>query len=117
MWWRDQVVAMLDQRKWPIDWIESEIASGSIALLENETAVIGVEKRVYPGGYTELHGVFAVGEMADILLLIDSAVEAAKVRGFDGASISSKPAWGRILKSRGFVPYQLNIVKELGDVY
>lgn len=94
-------------------WLEREIAAGRIALLENETAIIGVERRVYPGGYTELHGMFAAGDMAGVLLLIDEAVEAARQQGLDGAAISSKPAWGRILKGRGFEPGQLLIVKEL----
>jgi len=35
------------------------------------------------------------------------------LQGLDGATIASKPAWARILKSRGFVPDQLTITKEL----
>lgn len=102
---------MLDERRWPLWWIEGEISAGRIGLLANDTAIIGVERREYPGGLAELHGMFAAGEMAGILELIDQAVLTAE--GFDCAAISSKPAWGRILKSRGFVPHQLTIVKNL----
>ena len=112
---RAEIIGILDQRKYPHWWLEREISEGRIGLLHNDTAIIGVERRVYPGGYEELHGMFAAGEMAGILELIDEAVAAAAITGLDGASIASTPAWGRVLKSRGFVPHQLTITKELGD--
>lgn len=106
---------MIDERRWPLWWLEQQISEGRIALLDNDTAIIGVERREYPGGLVELHGMFAAGDMAGILELIDAAVLVARQRGMDCAAISSKPAWGRILKSRGFEPHQLTIVKDLSD--
>ena len=44
-----------------IGGVENEISEGRITLLESETAVIGVEKKSYPGGLVELHGMFAAG--------------------------------------------------------
>ena len=110
---RAEILSILDERKWPHWWLENEISNGRIALLSNDTAIIGVERKVYPGGYEELHGMFAAGDMNGVLELIDQAVDAAKLQGMDGASIASKPAWARILKSRGFVPDQLTITREL----
>lgn len=110
---RAEIIGILDERKFPHWWLENEISEGRIALLSNDTAIIGVERKVYPGGYEELHGMFAAGEMDGILELIDQAVAAAALQGLDGATIASKPAWARILKSRGFVPDQLTITKEL----
>ena len=110
---RAEIIGILDERKWPHWWLENEISEGRIAMLSNDTAIIGVERKVYPGGYEELHGMFAAGEMGGILELIDQAVAAAELQGLDGATIASKPAWARILKSRGFVPDQLTITKEL----
>lgn len=110
---RAEILGILDERKWPQWWLENEISAGRIALLDNDTAIIGVERKIYPGGYEELHGMFAAGEMDGVLELIDQAVEAAEMQGLDGASIASKPAWARILKSRGFLPDQLTITKEL----
>lgn len=112
---RAEIIGMLDERKYPHWWVESEISEGRIALLENETAIIGVEKKIYPGGYIELHGMFAAGELNGVLELIDGVVEAARLQGMDGATIASSQAWCRILKSRGFVPHQLTITKELAD--
>ena len=110
---RAEIIGILDERKWPEWWLENEIGEGRIALLSNETAIIGVERKIYPGGYEELHGMFAAGDMNGILELIDQAVAAAEMQGLDGATIASKPAWARILKSRGIVPDQLTITKEL----
>lgn len=112
---RAEIIAILDERKHPHWWVENEISEGRIALLESDTAIIGVEKKVYPGGYIELHGMFAAGDMDGVLELIDHAVEAAQLQGMDGATIASSPAWGRILKTRGFVPRQLTVTKELAD--
>lgn len=111
---RAEIIGLLDERKFPHWWLESEISEGRIALMHNDTAIIGVERKAYPGGYQELHGMFAAGDMDGVLSLIDEAVEAARMAGLDGASIASTAAWGRILKSRGFVPHQLTITKELG---
>lgn len=110
---RAQIIGMLDDRRWPYWWVENEISEGRITLLESETAVIGVEKKSYPGGLVELHGMFAAGELDGILELIDHAVEAARLQGCDAAAISSRPAWVRLLKSRGFEPHQQTIVKDL----
>lgn len=112
---REEIAGMLDQRRYPLAWVEQQISEGRIALLENETSIIGVERREYPGGLIELHGMFAAGEMGGILGLIDAAVLVARQQGMDCAAISSVPAWGRILKSRGFEPHQLTIVKDLND--
>lgn len=113
MRFRAEIEAMLDPQRWPIEWLEARIADGSITLIENETALIGVERRHYPGGLVELHGVFAAGDMAGIMELIDLAVAGAKQAGCDCAAISSRPGWAKVLKSRGFLPTQTTIVKEL----
>lgn len=111
---RAEIIGILDERKFPHWWVENEISEGRIALLDNDTAIIAVEKKVYPGGYVELHGMFAAGELDGILELIDAAVEVAQAQGMDGATISSREGWARILKSQGFVPQQLTITKEFG---
>lgn len=113
MRFRAEIEAMLDPRKWPIEWLESRIADGSVTLIENDTALIGVERRHYPGGLVELHGLFAAGAMAGILELIDLAVAGARQAGCDIAAISSRPGWAKALKPRGFLPTQTTIVKEL----
>jgi hypothetical protein len=110
---RAEIIGILDERKWPYHWLERMIAEGHIALMSNDTAIIGVERKVYPGGLEELHGVFAAGDMDGILELIDAAVAAATLQGMDEATISSRPGWQRALKSRGFELNQVTITKSL----
>ena len=113
MRFRAEIEAMLDPRRWPIEWVDAGIADGSIKLLENDTAIIGIERRRYPGGLVELHGVFAAGDLSGIFELIDLAVVVARQAGCDIAAISSRPGWAKALKTRGFLPTQTTIVKEL----
>lgn len=115
MRFRAEIEAMLDQRKWPIEWVESQIATGGIVCHENATAMIGVEVRVYPGGLRELHGMFAVGALEGILSLIDDAVLVATYAGCDTATISSRPGWAKVLKDKGFTVDQVTITKDLHD--
>ena len=110
---RDEIAALIDDRLYPMDWIEARIAEGSIMLMENDAAIIGVERRHYPGGAVELHGLFAAGELPGVLNLIDEACEAARAAGCTMATIASRPGWARILESRGFKMTQQTITKDL----
>ena len=94
---RSHIEAILDPRKWPIEWVEQRIADGSITLFENDTAMIGVERRHYPGGLVELHCLFAAGELAGVLALDEIACEAGRLAGCDVATVASRPGWGKVL--------------------
>ena len=110
---RGEIASILDERFYPLAWVEQEIAAGRIGLMHNDTAIIGIERRVYPGGAVELHGMFAAGRMAGVLELIDLAIEAGRLSGCTVAAIDSRPGWATVLKTRGFVRDRLRIVKDL----
>lgn len=110
---REQIHEAIDHRLYTMEWLESEVASGRIALLENDKAIIGVERRIYPTGVQELHGLFAAGALEGILELIDLACAAGREAGCTMATISSRPGWARVLKERGFALRQQEISKEL----
>lgn len=111
--YRDEIIGILDERFHPYWWVEQQIAAGAIKTMENDTAIIGVEVKTYPGGAVELHGMFAAGELSGILELIDQVCEAARLSGCTIATISSRSGWAKILKSRGFEMRQQVISKEL----
>jgi len=111
---KSEVASILDERFYPLWWVEAEIAAGRIATLVNETAIIGFEAKRYPGGATELHGMFAAGDMAGILPLIDEVCSLGKELGVTVAAIESRAGWARVLQDRGFVRDRLRIVKDLG---
>lgn len=106
---------MLDPRKWPLEWVEQRVADGSIAIFENDTAIIGVERRHYPGGLVELHCMFAAGALDGVLALTDSVIAAGRQAGCDIAVVSSRVGWARPLKDWGFRVEQQVIVKDLRD--
>lgn len=110
---RDEIASILDERFYPLAWVQAEIEAGRIGLMHNATAIIGYERRHYPGGAVELHGMFAAGRMAGILELIDIAVDAAWHAGCTVAAIDSRAGWAKILKTRGFVTDRVRITKEL----
>lgn len=110
---RADVAALLDERMFPLWWIEQQILEGRIVLMENDGAIIGVERREYPGGLSELHGLFAAGDMEAILALVEQACYAAKAAGYTIATIASRPGWSRVLKGQGFEMRQQVISREL----
>ena len=111
---RAEIASILDERFYPLWWVEAEIAAGRIAVMANDTAIIGFEAKRYPGGATELHGMFAAGELAGILDLIDQVCSLGVELGVTVAAIESRQGWAKVLKTRGFQPDRLRIVKELG---
>lgn len=111
---RDEIAGMLDERFHPMWWVDRQVWMGAIHTLGNDTAVIGFEIRVYPGGARELHGMFAAGELEGVLPLIDEATALAREWNMTVFTVASREGWARVLKSRGFDPHQVTIMKELG---
>lgn len=110
---RQEIIGLLDQRFYPIEWLDRQVWVGRIRLMSNDTAIIGFEVKDYPGGARELNGLFAAGDLEGILDLIDRAEAFAMSLHCDVATIESRSGWARILKSRGYAPHQLRIRKEL----
>jgi hypothetical protein len=112
---RAEVAGLLDERFYPFAWVENEIAAGRIAILVNDTAIIGFEAKRYPGGASEIHGLFAAGDMPGVLALIDEVCSLGRELGVTVAAIESRAGWERLLKGKGFVRDKVRIVKELND--
>jgi hypothetical protein len=110
---RDQIADMLDERFYPLEWLDQQIATGAIRTLANDGGFIGYEIKEYPSGAREAHGMFAVGDLDAVLELIDQVEFYARSQGFIALTIASRAGWAKALKSRGFEPHQLTIMKEL----
>jgi hypothetical protein len=110
---RAEIAGLLDERYYPLEWVETAICEGRIALLHNDGAVLGVERRHYPGGASELHAMFAAGTLSSVLELCDQACEAGKLAGLDCAAVESRGGWEKALRSRGFVRDRVRLVKGL----
>jgi hypothetical protein len=110
---RNAFAELLDPRFYSIEWLDQGVASGAAVAMGNEDACIVVELKRYPAGAKEVHGLCAAGDMREILKLIELAEEWGRLKGAIVATIASREAWGKILHTRGYRPYQLTIQKEL----
>lgn len=110
---RDAIAGILDERFFPLEWVDQEVAEGRIAVIGDASGCVGVTRREYPGGAVELHVMFAAGELSACLRIWDQ-IEAS-AQGFDLAAVESRQGWAKALKSRGFRVDRVRVVKELRD--
>lgn len=109
--WRSRFLEAVDQDLYPAEWLDRRVASGRARFWGNEGAAILAEVKVYPSGAKEVHGLVAAGDLEAIIALIPLAEAWGRDRGCIRASISSHPAWARLLPD--YQPEQLTIAKVL----
>lgn len=116
-WWlayqkhRNEIAGMLDERLYTIEWVDAQIWSGAFRIFASENAIIAVELKQYPTGAIELHGMFAAGDLDEIVPLIGRAEEWGRTMGCTYATISSRPGWARVM--RDYEVVQVTIRKVL----
>lgn len=111
--WRDRFLEAVDDTLYPAEWLDRRVASGRVRFWGNADAAILAEIKIYPSGVKEVHGLVAAGDIAAIKALIPLAERWGRDCGARRATISSHPAWARIMRDAGYSPEQLAITKEL----
>jgi hypothetical protein len=107
---RDELIA-LDPEHYPAWYIDQQVTLGLWRCWGSDKAAILAEIRNYPSGALELHGLAAVGDLAEIVRLIPLAEEWGKQAGCTRAVIESRPAWARVLPD--YELHQVSVRKEL----
>lgn len=110
---RPAFAELLDPRKWPLEWLDGEIETGTATVFGNDRACIVVALRKYPGGLIEVHGLCAAGDMAEIISLIEQAEAWGARHGATLGTIASRRGWVKTMASRGYRESQVTIEKEL----
>lgn len=110
---RDAFEQAMDPRLYPIGYLDSLVHSGRAAFWSNDKAAIVAELKAYPSGALVVEGVVAAGEMDGIKVLIPLAENWGRRHGAAMSMISSRPGWAKVLRSAGYAPHQLSIVKDL----
>ena len=110
---RPEFEEMLDPAKWPIAWLDRQIALGEATAFCDDAACIIATLRQFPGGAIEVHGLCACGDLPVIKALIVQAEEWGMANGATIASIASRRGWARALSSDGYVETQVTIEKGL----
>jgi hypothetical protein len=113
--WRTAFAAAVDDRLYPLEWVDARILAGSAQFWRSDAAAAVTEIRYYPTGAYDVHGLVAAGDAGEVRDRIIPQVEAwGRSIGALGIVIESRPGWARILRPAGFRAHQLAVRKELG---
>jgi hypothetical protein len=105
---------VIDERYYPLEWLDSRVLDGSTQFRRSDNAAVIFEQREYPGGVSDVHGLVAAGDLAEIVTeLIPLAERWGRNRGCLAAVIESRPGWAKALSAFGYETHQLAIRKEL----
>lgn len=111
---RDRFREAMDERYWPIEWLDARLLEGRAQFMCSNKAAIVVELRAYPGGAVDVHGLIAAGDKQEIIdILIPQAEEWGRNHGCTAGVIESRPGWQRAMASHGYEVSQVTIRKEL----
>ncbi len=111
---RDLFAEALDPVFYDIFHLDQRLLEGSAFLFTTDASAVIVEIKDYPTGARVVHGLIAAGDADDIVeTLIPQAEAWGKANGCTHAEVSSRPAWQRILKARGYEPHQIAVRREL----
>jgi hypothetical protein len=111
---REAFRSAIDERYWPMEWLDERVLEGRARFIRSETAAIVVELRQYPGGATDVHGLIAAGDKAEIVNeLIPQAEVWGRENGCTAGVVESRPGWARALKPNGYEVAQVTVRKEL----
>lgn len=110
---RSEIESAMDPRCHTLDWLDVQILNDQARVFASDDAIIVVAVKQYPAGATELHGLVAAGSVRSILPLIEQAENWARDSGITFACIASRPGWERVLKTRKYSVYQVELRKDL----
>lgn len=111
---RDGFAEAMDPRLYTIEWLDWQVFTGFIRLWTSENAAITAEIKTYPSGARALHGLYATGDLEEIISeLIPQAEAWGRECGCTLAFIESREAWERLLKPHGYVAYKVAVGKDL----
>ena len=109
---RDAFAAVLDPRLYTIEWLDDQVVTGRATVWIGRDAATITQIKHYPTGARDIEGLIAAGDLGEIVGELIPAAEAyARKIGCVGAIIQSREGWGRVLKPRGYAPYQIALRK------
>lgn len=112
--WRPKFAEAMDSRLFTIQWLDELVSQGKVQFFASDNAAIVAELRQYPTGARAVQGLYAAGELSEIVdILIPMAEEWGRSNGCKYAFIESREAWERILKGSGYVMYKIAVGKVL----
>lgn len=107
---------VMDERYHTLEWLDEKLLHGEVQFWRTGNAAIIAEKRDYPTGASDVHGLIAAGDLGDIVeVLIPQAEAWGKAQGCIAAQIESREGWAKVLRPFGYQIHQITVRKELSD--
>ena len=110
---RDRFAEAMDPRFYTIEWLDRKIWSGEFRLWANDGAAIVAEIKEYPTGAREVAIFVAAGIPKEIVKFTGQVEAWGRSCGAIRGDVTSHPAWGRLLKDRGYEMIQTVLKREL----
>lgn len=100
--WRDDYASAVDGRRYPIEWIDEQVASGVFGAFATAKTGMLAEVKTYPTGFREVHCMVAAGSIPGTLELRPFIEEWGRLQGCGEAIVDSRPGWQKVLKPFGY---------------
>lgn len=112
--WRPRLAEAIDPIYGGVEYLDYLLFGCGVAKLwTSENACIVTRFSFYPGCKI-IEGLVAAGDLGEIKdTLIPLAEQYGREQGCRFATISSRDGWAKVLKSSGYAPHQVTLVKEL----
>lgn len=112
--WREAFAQGMDQRFYPIEYLDGLVAAGEVFFWFGEQAAVCGRLKQYPGSARVLEMLVGAGDLTEILNVLRPRLEAwAKAWGCSHVLVESREGWAKALKIHGYEPWQVAVMKEL----
>jgi hypothetical protein len=90
--WRPVILEAIDQRLYNAEWLDREVHYGRAHFWRSPNAAALTEIRIYPTGVADLHGLVAVGDVAEVRDILVPQAEAFGAHDAAASGSSSRAA-------------------------
>jgi hypothetical protein len=110
---RDRFAEGIDPRFYTIEYLDWLLSSGQAKIWFADDAAVIAEIKTFPTGAKALDFLVVAGDVEQIVGLNPEIEEWGRMNGCAYGIIESRDGWQKIMKSHGYTPFQLSLVKEL----
>jgi len=111
--WRDRFAEAMDGSYQTIESLEKLVLQGRVQFWPGRNAAIITEVQTYPGGERAIQGLWAAGDVAEVMELIPGAEAYGRLHGCTSVLIEGRAGWARPLKALGYAPWSVTLRKAL----
>jgi hypothetical protein len=111
--WRDRFAEAMDGSFQSIDGLEQLVFQNKVQLWPGKNCAIITEIVTYVGGEKAIQGLWAAGDVAEVLELIPGAEAYGRLMGCTSVLIEGRAGWARALKVMGYQPWSVTVRKAL----